>query len=349
MIDRLEAMGFKVERLRFGRVDNFWARRGTEAPVFAFAGHTDVVPTGPAELWHHPPFEPTVDGDALYGRGAADMKGSLAAMLVATQRFLEKRPDHRGSLAYLVTSDEEGDATDGTVRVMDLLESRGEKIDWCLVGEPSSASTTADVVRNGRRGSLNARLEVLGTQGHVAYPELADNPVHRALAALDALVREPWDTGNSSFPPTGFQISNIHAGTGATNVIPALLEVLFNVRYSSAITAEALRARIEEILNQHGLRYRVQWTLSGEPFLTPPGVMTEAMVRVVERRMGFAPELSTSGGTSDGRFIAPTGAQVLELGACNATIHKVDEHVALLDLTQLTELYEGMLLELLPA
>lgn len=347
MLERLAPMGFEVERMRFGQVDNFWARRGAQAPLFVFAGHTDVVPTGPAERWRHPPFEPTVDGDALYGRGAADMKGSLAAMLVATQRFLAQCPEHRGSIAYLVTSDEEGDAIDGTARVVDMLEARRETIDWCIVGEPSSSAATGDVVRNGRRGSLNGHLEVLGTQGHVAYPELADNPIHRALPALDALIREPWDRGNQFFPPTSLQISNIGGGTGATNVIPSTLEARFNIRYSSAVTADELRTRIETILHGHGLRYRLQWVLSGEPFLTAPGTLTDAVTRVIERRMGFTPQLSTSGGTSDGRFIAPTGAQVLELGPCNATIHMVDEHVSMLDLVQLTALYEGVLLELL--
>jgi succinyl-diaminopimelate desuccinylase len=348
LIERLERLGFQIERLPFGDVSNFWARRGRETPLFAFAGHTDVVPAGAMEEWSHPPFVPTIDDARLYGRGAADMKGSLAAMLVATERFIEARPIHCGSIGFLVTSDEEGDAIDGTTRVVDLLVERGETIDFCLVGEPSSSERTGDVVRNGRRGSLNGRLEITGVQGHVAYPEAADNPIHRALSALKALVDEPWDEGNAFFPPTSLQISNVQAGTGATNVIPSQLVALFNVRFSSATTADAIRRRCEAILAGHDLSHRLEWTLSGEPFLTESGALIDAARRVIERKMGFAPELSTSGGTSDGRFIAPTGAEVLELGPCNATIHKVDEHVRLTDLIDLTDIYGGLLLELLP-
>ncbi len=349
LIERLEPLGFRIERMTFGDVTNLWARRGSQPPLLTFAGHTDVVPAGPVERWTTPPFEPTIEGNALYGRGAADMKGSLAAMIVATERFLQTRPVHRGSLAFLITSDEEGDAVDGTSRVIEVLQHREENIDWCLVGEPSSTSTTGDVIRNGRRGSLNATLQVLGTQGHVAYPELADNPIHPALGALASLVQQRWDEGNAFFPPTSLQISNVHAGTGATNVTPEVLDVSFNIRFSSETSADALRSCCEAILDRHALRYRLEWRLSGEPFLTEPGTLTQAATRVIEQRMGFAPQLSTSGGTSDGRFIAPTGAQVLELGPCNATIHKVDEHVELLDLAQLTDIYEGLLLELLPA
>ena len=347
MIQRLEAIGFHIERLRFGDVDNFWARRGTTEPVFAFAGHTDVVPTGKLSAWHSEPFQPEIRDGVLYGRGAADMKGSLAAMVVACEQFVAKHPNHRGSIAFLITSDEEGIATDGTVKVVEHLEARQEKMTWCLVGEPSSTNTIGDVIKNGRRGSLNAALTVIGVQGHVAYPQLADNPIHRATPALAELTAELWDNGNAFFPATSFQISNINSGTGATNVIPADVKVLFNFRFSTEVTAEQLKARAEAILQKHGLKYDIVWNLSGLPFLTAKGELVAASVAAIKEVVGIDTELSTSGGTSDGRFIAPTGAQVLELGPINATIHKINECVNAADLDTLTEIYEGILVRLL--
>lgn len=343
MIRRLEAIGFRIERLRFGDVDNFWARRGDQAPVFCFAGHTDVVPTGPAEQWKTPPFEPRIEEGMLTGRGAADMKGSLAAMVVACERFVAEHPDHRGSIAYLITSDEEGVAVDGTVRVVETLEARQEKIDWCLVGEPSSTAQVGDVIKNGRRGSLGGVLTVHGRQGHVAYPHLADNPIHRALPALAELAAETWDHGNEFFPATSFQISNIRAGTGANNVIPGDLEVVFNFRFSTELTETQLRERTETLLQRHGLRYTLNWKLSGQPFLTPRGDLVDAAVAAIKHVTGRDTELSTSGGTSDGRFIAPTGAQVVELGPVNKTIHQINECVSANDLDTLTDIYERLL------
>jgi len=339
MMDRLKALDFKLEPMNFGDTQNFWARRGEQAPVFCFAGHTDVVPPGPDATWNSPPFEPTVVDGMLYGRGAADMKGSLAAMITATEAFVKKHPDHKGSIAYLITSDEEGPATHGTVKVIETLEARNEKIDWCLVGEPSSTDRLADVVKNGRRGSHGCRLVVKGVQGHVAYPHLAKNPVHEALPALAELVATEWDQGNRFFPPTTFQISNIHAGTGATNVIPGDLEVLFNFRFSTETTHEALEQQVEAILDRHGLEYDIEWTLSGPPFLTAEGDLLDAAQQAIQDVMGYRTKLSTSGGTSDGRFIAPTGAQVLEMGPLNATIHKVNECVAVADLDNLSRIY----------
>ena len=347
MIQRLEAIGFHIERLRFGEVDNFWARRGTTEPVFAFAGHTDVVPTGTLSAWHSEPFQPEIRDGVLYGRGAADMKGSLAAMVVACEQFVAKHPNHRGSIAFLITSDEEGVATDGTVKVVEHLEARQEKMTWCLVGEPSSTTTIGDVIKNGRRGSLNAALTVIGVQGHVAYPQLADNPIHRIAPALAELTAEVWDNGNAFFPATSFQISNINSGTGATNVIPADVKVLFNFRFSTEVTAEQLKTRSEAILQNHSLKYDIVWTLSGLPFLTAKGELVAASVAAIKEVVGIDTELSTSGGTSDGRFIAPTGAQVLELGPINATIHKINECVNAADLDTLTEIYEGILVRLL--
>jgi len=347
MIQRLEAIGFHIERLRFGEVDNFWARRGTTEPVFAFAGHTDVVPTGTLSAWHSEPFQPEIRDGVLYGRGAADMKGSLAAMVVACEQFVAKHPNHRGSIAFLITSDEEGVATDGTVKVVEHLEARQEKMTWCLVGEPSSTTTIGDVIKNGRRGSLNAALTVIGVQGHVAYPQLADNPIHLVAPALTELTTEVWDNGNAFFPATSFQISNINSGTGATNVIPADVKVLFNFRFSTEVTAEQLKARSEAILQKHGLKYDIVWNLSGLPFLTAKGELVAASVAAIKEVVGIDTELSTSGGTSDGRFIAPTGAQVLELGPINATIHKINECVNSADLDTLTEIYEGILVRLL--
>ncbi|HSJ49335.1 MAG TPA: succinyl-diaminopimelate desuccinylase [Gammaproteobacteria bacterium] len=347
MIRRLEAIGFRAERLRFGAVDNFWARRGDQAPLLAFAGHTDVVPTGPLERWQSAPFTPTERDGMLYGRGAADMKGSLAAMVTACERFVSAHPDHQGSIAFLVTSDEEGPSVDGTVKVVEWLEARNEKIDWCLVGEPSSNQVLGDVIKNGRRGSLGGKLRVLGKQGHVAYPHLADNPVHRLAPALAELCALEWDQGNEYFPPTSLQISNIHAGTGADNVIPGEVEVWFNLRFSTEQTEAGIRARIEELLDRHGLRYELQWRLSGNPFLTPVGELVEAVRGAIQEVCGIETQLSTSGGTSDGRFIAPTGAQVVELGPLNATIHQIDECVASADLDRLSAIYEDMLTRLL--
>lgn len=347
MIGRLEKIGFRVERLRFGDVDNFWARRGDSGPVLAFAGHTDVVPTGPVEHWAVQPFAPEIRDGMLIGRGAADMKGSLAAMVVACERFVAKHPDHRGAIAFLITSDEEGVAVNGTVKVVEHLEKRGEKMTWAVVGEPSSSKRLGDVIKNGRRGSLNGVLTVLGTQGHVAYPQLADNPIHRAAPALAELAAETWDHGNEFFPATSFQISNINAGTGANNVIPGEMKVVFNFRFSTEVTEPQLRERTEAILNRHGLRYRLDWSLSGHPFLTARGELVAAAQESIRAICGIEPELSTSGGTSDGRFIAPTGAQVLELGPLNATIHKVNEEVSVADLDTLTDVYEGILQRLL--
>ena len=347
LAQRLERLGFRIEPMPFGEVKNLWARKGESGPLFCFAGHTDVVPPGPLEAWDSPPFEPEIREGRLFGRGAADMKGSLAAMLTATERFLARHPDPVGSLAWLVTSDEEGVAVDGTVKVVERLEARGEKIDWCLVGEPSSGERLGDTIKNGRRGSLNGRLVVQGIQGHVAYPHLARNPVHQALPALAELAATEWDRGNDFFPPTSFQISNLHAGTGATNVIPGELEVVFNFRYSTENSAQTLERRTEEILRAHGLEYELEWSLSGEPFLTPEGELVEAAVAAVREVAGLEPELSTSGGTSDGRFIAPTGAQVIELGPRNATIHKVNEEVGVEELERLSRIYEALLERLL--
>jgi succinyl-diaminopimelate desuccinylase len=347
MAARLEAMGFRCEPMRFGEVDNLWARRGDGAPLFCFAGHTDVVPTGPVAQWQSDPFRPELRDGMLYGRGAADMKGSLAAMLTATERFLARRPDHRGSIAFLITSDEEGPAVDGTVRVVETLEARKEKIDWCLVGEPSSEQVIGDVVKNGRRGSLGGVLRIKGRQGHVAYPHLARNPVHLLAPALAELVATEWDQGNEFFPRTTFQVSNIHAGTGATNVIPGSCEVTFNFRFSTESTEQGLRQRVSALLDRHGLDYEIDWNLSGQPFLTARGELVEAARRAVLAVAGYQTRLSTAGGTSDGRFIAPTGAQVLELGPLNATIHQVDECVAAQDLDRLSAMYERILDELL--
>ncbi len=344
---RLELAGFGIERLRFGDVDNLWARRGTAAPLFVFAGHTDVVPPGPREQWDSDPFTPVIRDGCLYGRGAADMKGSIAAMVTASERFVMAHPQHRGSLGFLITSDEEGPSVDGTVKVIEHLAARDEHIDWCLVGEPSSVERTGDVIKNGRRGSLNGRLKVHGQQGHVAYPQRADNPIHRALQALADLVAVEWDRGNEHFPPTSFQISNIHAGDGTVNVIPGTLEVLFNLRFSTASTAAGIRAQVEDILRQHALQYSLDWQLSGAPFLTPSGALIDATRQAIEDVTGIRTELSTSGGTSDGRFIAPTGAQVVELGPLNATIHKVNECVGVEEIDELSKIYERILERLL--
>lgn len=347
MISRLEPLGFRVERLRFGEVDNIWLRRGYQSPVLAFAGHTDVVPTGPEEKWKNPPFQPTIIDGMLHGRGAADMKGSLAAMVTACEDFLAEHADHKGSIAFLITSDEEGPAKNGTVKVIEHLEARNEKIDWCLIGEPSSTNTVGDVVKNGRRGSLHGHLTIKGIQGHVAYPHLARNPVHEVALAIADLTGEVWDEGNEFFPPTSFQIWQIHAGTGASNVIPGECQVNFNFRFSSELTAEQLQERVATILDRHQLEYDIDWHLSGQPFLTRPGALVNAAQQAIRDVTGIEVELSTSGGTSDGRFIAPTGAQVVELGPVNATIHKVNECVNAEDLDTLQEIYTGILKHLL--
>ena len=347
MIARLEAVGFKVDRMRFDDVDNFWARRGETSPVLAFAGHTDVVPTGPVEKWDSHPFKPEIRDGQLYGRGASDMKGSLAAMVTACERFVAAHPDHSGSLALLITSDEEGPSINGTVKVVEALEARNEKMDYCLVGEPSSSNLAGDVIKNGRRGSLNAVLTVKGKQGHVAYPHLALNPVHQAAAAIAELSAETWDNGNDSFPPTSFQVSNINAGTGVTNVIPGELEVVFNFRFSTEQTDQGLRERVTTLLDKHGLEYDIQWTLSGHPFLTAAGALVDAARDAIKETNGIDAELSTAGGTSDGRFIAPTGAQVLELGPLNATIHQVNECVGVEDLDTVSTYYEKIMEKLL--
>jgi succinyl-diaminopimelate desuccinylase len=347
MIERLAAIGFTIERLRFGDVDNFWAVRGDSGPTLCFAGHTDVVPTGPEENWQQAPFDATIVEGHIVGRGAADMKGSLAAMVVACERFVALHPNHSGRIAFLITSDEEGIAINGTIKVIQLLEQRNELPEWCLIGEPSSTAKCGDVVKNGRRGSLGCTLTVKGQQGHVAYPHLADNPVHRAAPALAALASEVWDNGNDFFPATSFQISNIKAGTGATNVIPGEMEVIFNFRFSTELTEQQIIQRTETLLDQHGLKYSADWNLSGHPFLTSKGELVTATVESIAEVTGMNTELSTAGGTSDGRFIAPLGVQVIELGPVNESIHKIDENTNIDDLNCLTEIYQTILSKLL--
>ncbi len=347
MMSRLAVLGFHTERLRFGEVENFWARHGNSGPLLCFAGHTDVVPTGPVAAWTYHPFAAEIKDGYLHGRGAADMKGSLAAMITATERFITRYPSHRGSLAYLITSDEEGPATEGTVKVIETLEQRNEKITWALIGEPSSHARLCDVVKNGRRGSLNGRLTVRGVQGHVAYPHLAKNPVHLALHALADLVATEWDSGNSSFPPTTFQVSNVQAGTGATNVIPGTFEIAFNFRYSTETDHVTLQQRVHQVLDAADLDYDIVWDHSGSPFLTSGGELVTAAQAAIQTELGYRTELSTAGGTSDGRFISPTGAQVLEVGPLNATIHKVNECVSIRDLDALSSIYERILEQLL--
>lgn len=347
LVEQLAPLNFKAEPMRFGDVDNLWLRRGTQSPVFCFAGHTDVVPTGPLEAWESHPFKPEIRDGLLYGRGAADMKGSIAAFTVACQNFVREYPDHQGSIAFLITSDEEGPSINGTVKVVEVLEQRQEKIDWCLVGEPSSSCCVGDVVKNGRRGSLNGVLTVIGQQGHVAYPQLAINPIHQVAPALAELVSIEWDKGNEFFPSTSFQISNIKGGTGANNVIPGTVTIEFNFRFSTEQTEQGLRQKVETLLNQYGFTYDLIWTLSGNPFLTPHGELVSAGIKAIEAVNGLQTELSTSGGTSDGRFIAPTGAQVMELGPVNKTIHKVNECVAIADLEALTVIYQRILERLL--
>lgn len=343
----LAPLGFNLETMWFEEVVNLWARKGTEKPVVCFAGHTDVVPTGPEENWTYPPFEPTVVDGMLYGRGAADMKGSVAAFLTATERFVKNHPDHKGSIAYLITADEEGPSVNGTVKVIETLEARNEKIDMCLVGEPSSTKECGDVIKNGRRGSLGAVMTVKGIQGHVAYPHLAKNPIHLVAPALAAMAGEEWDQGNEFFPATSFQISNINGGTGATNVIPGEVEIVFNFRFSTELTEDDLKRRTHAIMDKYDFDYEIDWKLSGHPFLTDEGSLVDATVEAIKHVTGIDTELSTAGGTSDGRFIAPTGAQVVELGPINATIHQVNEHVSVDDLEKLTDMYERILENLL--
>lgn len=340
---RLAPLGFDCEMMVFGDVTNLWARRGTSTPVFCFAGHTDVVPPGDADDWRSDPFEPDIRGEHVYARGSADMKSGLAAMIVAVERFLADYPGHAGSIAFLITSDEEGRARDGTLKVMEALTGRGEKIDWCVIGEPSSHTELGDVVRIGRRGSLSGMLEVKGIQGHVAYPHLADNPIRRFAPVLAELHGIIWDEGNEFFPPTSFQVVNIQSGIGAPNVTPAQLSARFNFRYSTEWDHHRLKERVQAILDAHEIDYELRWHLSGEPFLTQPGRLIDAVSQAVEERSGRKPELSTGGGTSDGRFISPAGADVVELGPVSASIHKIDEHVRMADVGMLTSMYQRIL------
>ncbi|MDD5033230.1 MAG: succinyl-diaminopimelate desuccinylase [Methylococcaceae bacterium] len=344
---RLEPLGFKAEWMNFGATKNIWLRRGEAAPLFVFLGHTDVVPPGPLEDWTSPPFEPTIRGAMLYGRGAADMKSGVAAMVTALEYFVAEYPQHPGSVALLLTSDEEGDAIDGVAKVVEVLKARGDTIAWCLIGEPSSFDRLGDVIRVGRRGSLCGALRVLGVQGHVAYPERAENPIHRFAPVLAELTAEVWDRGNEFFPPTRFQVSNIHGGTGADNVIPGRLDLQFNFRFSTAITADEIDSRVRAILDRHALRYELNWRLSGAPFLTLQSELTEAVQQALEQVLGQRARPDTGGGTSDGRFIAPTGAQVVELGPLNASIHKIDEHTPVEDVVGLSRVYLQTLINLL--
>lgn len=346
MIERLKALGFTVELMNIGDTQNFWAWRG-EGETLAFAGHTDVVPAGDANRWINPPFEPTIRDGMLFGRGAADMKGSLAAMIVAAERFVATNPHHKGRLAFLITSDEEASAVNGTVKVVEKLMARNERLDYCLVGEPSSTEVVGDVVKNGRRGSMTANLTIHGVQGHVAYPHLADNPVHRALPALNELAATEWDRGNEFFPPTSMQIANVQAGTGSNNVIPGELFVQFNFRFSTELTDALIKQRVQELLDRHQLRYTLDWVVSGQPFLTSTGRLVEAVVNAVEHYNEIKPQLLTTGGTSDGRFIARMGAQVVELGPVNATIHKINECVKAADLQLLSRMYQRIMEQLI--
>lgn len=347
LIARLEKLGFVIERMRFGNVDNFWARRGTARPVVVFGGHTDVVPSGPVASWFSPPFEPTIRDGMLYGRGAADMKTSLAAFITAIEAFLAAHPDHQGSIALLITSDEEGVAVDGTVRVIEALQARGELLDYCIVGEPTSNQKVGDMIKNGRRGSLSGTLIVKGIQGHIAYPHLVKNPIHMAAPAIAELASTVWDAGNEYFPPTSWQVSNINGGTGATNVVPGTVEIWFNFRFSTARTEQDLKDQVHAILDKHGLEYDLAWELSGKPYITPQGNLVAAISAAIEESYGVTPELSTSGGTSDGRFIADICAQVIEFGPLNATIHKLNECVGVADIDPLKQTFERTLVKLL--
>ena len=344
---RLQKQGFHIERICHNGVDNLWARKGNTAPVVCFAGHTDVVPTGPVDQWLSDPFEPTIRDGKLYARGAADMKTSDAAFVTATERFIAAHPDHKGSIAFIITSDEEGPATDGTVRVVEALKARGELLDYCIVGEPTSAAEFGDTIKNGRRGSLSGILRVKGVQGHIAYPHLAKNPIHLAAPAIAELADTMWDEGNNYFPPTTWQISNIHSGTGATNVIPGVIEITFNFRFSTASTAEGLMDAVQEILESHGLDFEIDWTLSGKPFLTPRGPLCEKLSEAIHEVTGITPELSTTGGTSDGRFIADISREVVEFGPLNMSIHKLNEHVAVENIEPLAAIYQKTLEKLL--
>ncbi|SCK21402.1 succinyl-diaminopimelate desuccinylase [Vogesella sp. LIG4] len=347
MIARLEDMGFTIERMPFADVSNFWAHRGHSGPLLCFAGHTDVVPTGPVEQWQSHPFHPTIRNGHLFGRGAADMKASLAAFITATERFVAAKPEHDGIIAFLITSDEEGVATDGTVRVVDALEARGQHIDYCIVGEPTSDQVFGDTIKNGRRGSLSGHLIVHGIQGHIAYPQLAKNPIHLAAPALTALAAEVWDNGNEHFPPTSWQVSNIHAGTGAVNVIPGHCDIKFNFRFSTEHTADSLKDRVHQILDSHGLAYELHWALSGNPFITQPGRLTDAIGSAIHEVAGVETQLSTTGGTSDGRFIKRIARELVEFGPINASIHKLNECVSVDDLEPLAQVYEKTLHKLL--
>ena len=349
LISRLEKLGFAIERMRHGNVDNLWARRGTAKPLVVFAGHTDVVPTGPVEQWHSPPFEPVIRDGMLYGRGAADMKTSIAAFVVAVEEFLGRHPDHAGAIGLLITSDEEGVAVDGTVKVVEALQARGEGIDYCIVGEPTSNKRVGDMIKNGRRGSLSGKLTVKGIQGHIAYPHLVKNPIHLVAPAVADLATTEWDRGNEYFPPTSWQISNFNSGTGATNVVPGHAEILFNFRFSTASTMEGLKSRVHAILDRHGLDYDLDWEFSGKPYLTPKGDLVAAISSAIGQAYGVTPELSTTGGTSDGRFIADICPQVIEFGPLNATIHKINECVAVADIDPLKDTYRLTLEKLLEA
>ncbi len=344
---RIAPLSFTLEKMRCNEVDNLWARRGNTAPIICFAGHTDVVPTGPVDKWTSDPFTPTVRDGMLYGRGAADMKGSLAAFVTAIEKFVAEFPRHNGSIALLLTSDEEGVAVDGTVRVIEALQAGNQQIDYCIVGEPTSVSKTGDTIKNGRRGSLSGTLTVKGIQGHIAYPHLVKNPIHLASPAIAELATTTWDKGNEYFPPTSWQVSNIHGGTGATNVVPGTVEILFNFRFSTASTVEGLKSKVHAILDKHGLDYDLIWEFSGKPYLTPRGNLVDAVITAIKQVQGIEAELSTSGGTSDGRFIADICPQVIELGPLNATIHKLNECVAVDDLEALSEIYRLTLINLL--
>ena len=347
LIGRLKEIGFNIEQIQSNGVENIWARRGTTAPVLCFAGHTDVVPTGPLDQWESDPFTPTIRDGKLYGRGAADMKSSLAAFITAIESFVHLHPDHTGSIALLITSDEEGPAVDGTVRVVELLKEREEKIDYCIVGEPTCLNQLGDTIKNGRRGSLSGTLTIKGIQGHIAYPHLAKNPIHLAAPCIAELAKTEWDCGNEYFPPTTWQISNISGGTGVTNVIPGEVEVIFNFRFSTASTVKSLQNKVLQILDKHGLKYNLDWSLSGKPFLTPKGDLVDAVNDSINKVMNIRPELSTSGGTSDGRFIAEICPQVVEFGPINASIHKINECVEVADIEKLSEIYQGTIENLL--
>lgn len=347
LIERLEKLGFTCESMFFEDTLNLWARRGSEAPLFCFAGHTDVVPSGPESKWNTPPFQPTIIDGMLYGRGAADMKSGIACFMIALEQFIEQHQDHNGSIALLITSDEEGPFINGTTRVVDVLEARNEKIDYCIVGEPSSTNHVGDVIKNGRRGSLTADITVKGVQGHVAYPHLVKNPIHLAAPAIAELVQTEWDQGNQYFPATSFQITNLNSGTGASNVVPGEAVLQCNFRYSTELTAKDLTTRVEAILDKNNFQYEIHWTYNGQPFITEPGTLTDAVTQAIVETNGITTELSTSGGTSDARFIAPTGAQVIELGPINATIHKVNESTNIAQLEELVDIYQLTLTKLL--